>query len=234
MTFSYKLISTIALLSGLVAAWDVDDRCLRRREREGFPFDSSEPDTSLTEDEKESIPFDSSMVSSTKRLRGSNPYANRDLESLTVFQVKMYWEEGYCWQEEWKERSWCWECEGGSCGENDYLWLQECSSSSSQKFLYEPVAGSGGGSIKPYSSLDLCWTKTRVNAHQLKPCGDNYTDSRGRDQQVLIGFAFDSEFELHPNGYHDESNPDSFKCLDNRKFAFNVGSFELLEYVTSR
>ena len=226
MKFSSKVISTIALLSGLVAAWDVDDRCLRRRELEGFPFDSNEPDISLIEDEKESIPFDSSMISSTKSLRGSNAnHANRNLESLNVFQIKMYWEEGYCWQEEWRERRWCLECEGKSCDEDDYIWLQECSSSSQQKFVYEPVAGSGGGKIKPYSSQNLCWTRTRAIHHQLKPCGDNYTDSDGRDIQVLIGFTFDSEFELHPNGYHDDSNPNTFKCMINRKFVFNVGSF---------
>jgi hypothetical protein len=198
----------------------VDDRCLRRRELEGIPFDSNEPDIRSIEDEKEIIPLDSSLISSTKSLRGSNANdANRDLKSLNVFQIKMYWEEGYCWQEEWRERRWCLECEGRSCGEDDYIWLQECSSSSPhQKFVYEPVTGSGGGKIKPYSSQNLCWTRTSANHHQLKPCGDNYTDSHGHDIQLLIGFTFDSEFELHPNG-------DTSKCMVNRKFVFNVGSF---------
>lgn len=228
MKFSSKVISAFALLSGLVAAWDVDDRCLRRRALGGFSFDSNEPDMSLIEDQKKDIIFNSSITSSTKSLRGSNVYANRDLQSLTMFQIKMYWEQGYCWQEEWRERKWCLECEGRSCDENDYIWLQECSSSSQQKFVYEPVAGSGGGKIKPYSRVDLCWTRTRFDSHQLKPCGDNYMDSRGHNAQVFIGFTFDSKFELHPNGYHDESNPDTFKCIDNRKFVFTVASLELL------
>jgi hypothetical protein len=167
-------------------------------------------------------PSSTSVISSTRSLSGTMTYANRDLESLAVFQIKMYWEEGYCWQEEWNKRRWCLECKGSSCDEDDYLWLQECSSSSMQKFIFEPVAGTGGGKIIPYSRLDLCWTRTRVNAHQLKPCGDNTMDSRGRALNVLIGFTFDSEFELHPNGYHNESDPDTFKCMDNRKLVFNV------------
>lgn len=96
MKFLSKVISTIVLLSGLVAAWDVDDRCLRQRELEESPFDLNEPDLNFIEDEKESIHSDSSVLSSTKSLRRSMTYANRDLESLAVFQIKMYWEEGYC------------------------------------------------------------------------------------------------------------------------------------------
>lgn len=61
----------------------------------------------------------------------------------------------------------------------------------------------------PYTRPDLCWTRTRVNAHQLKPCGDNrYTDERGRDIQIIIGFDPDGPTELHPNGILD-------KCMDN-------------------
>jgi hypothetical protein len=223
MKFSSKVISTIVLLSSLVAAWDVDDRCLRRRELEESPFDLNEPNLSFIEDEKENICSDSSMLSSTKTLRRSMTYANHDLESLAVFQINMYWEEGYCWQEEWKERRWYLECERSTCGEDGYLWLQECSSSSMQKFVYGPVAGTGGGKIKPYSRLDLCWTRTRVNSHQIKPCEDNTTDRRGRDLHVLIGFTFECKFKLHPNGYHNELNPVTFKCMDNHKFVFNVG-----------
>jgi hypothetical protein len=232
MKFAFISIPAISLLNNLAAAWNVDSRCTKRRELEGFPFDPNEPDLTLIEDKKESIALDpneinlSTMIFSTKNLRGSNTHAPRELESLTPFQLKIYWEEGYCWQEEWDERKWCLECEGSACTDNGYLWLQECSSSSNQKFVYEPVPGSGGGKLKPYMQQDLCWTRTRINAHQLKPCGNDYKDGMGRDVQILIGFTYDGSFELYPNGFNDESNPSRFKCMCNRKFSFNACSFE--------
>jgi hypothetical protein len=98
----------------------------------------------------------------------------------------MYWEEGYCWQEEWDERRWCLQCAGGSCGENDNLVIEECSSSDDQRFVYQ------GEKLKPYTRQDLCW-----NAHQLKPCGDD-------DTQLIKGLQYDGNFEMHPNGNSDD------------------------------
>lgn len=48
-------------------------------------------------------------------LRGKTDVtSHRRLEDFN-FQIKMHWEEGFCWQEEWRERKWCWQCEGGNC-----------------------------------------------------------------------------------------------------------------------
>lgn len=61
----------------------------------------------------------------------------------------------------------------------------------------------------PVTKPHLCWTRTRVNAHQLKPCGTNaYTDAQGRDVQIIVGFDINSPSELHPNGLPN-------KCMDN-------------------
>jgi hypothetical protein len=60
---------------------------------------------------------------------------------------------------------------------------------------------------------------------QLKPCGDNYNDAKGRDLQVLIGFDEIGKFELHHNG-QDKTNPGNLKCMTNREFSFNVCSFD--------
>ena len=232
MKLTFISVTAIALVNNLAAAWNVDSRCTKRRELEGFPFDPNEPDLTLIEDNKESFTLVSSEINlsmttlSTKNLRGSNAHMHRQLESLIPFRLRLYWEEGYCWQEEWDERKWCLECEGGICTEGSYLWLQECSSSSNQKFVYEPVPGTGGGKLKPYTQQDLCWTRTRINAHQLKPCGNDFKDGMGRDVQILLGFTYDGSFELHPNGFDDASNPDKFKCMCNRKFSFIAPYFE--------
>lgn len=96
---------------------------------------------------------------------------------------------------------WCLRCEGSTCEPDDYLVLDECGSSSRQRFIYKPVPGSGGGKISPYTKPDLCWTRTRVNAHQLRPCGvKTYVDRYDHDIQIIIGFENDVPFELHPNG----------------------------------
>jgi hypothetical protein len=120
---------------------------------------------------------------------------HRKLQS-TAFSLKMYWQEGYCWQEEWDERKWCLECQGSSCGEGDYLVIETCSSSSTQKFVYE------GENLKPYTSQDLCWERTGRNAHQLKKCASS-------SEQIIKGIKFDGNFEMHPNGYSDD-------CLTNQ------------------
>jgi uncharacterized membrane protein YgcG len=119
---------------------------------------------------------------------------HRELQS-TVFTLKIYWQEGYCWQNEWDERRWCLECQGSSCREDDYLLIDDCSSSSKQKFVYE------GGRLKPFTSQDLCWERTRRNAHQLKKCSSS-------SKQIINGIKFDGTFEMHPDGYPDD-------CLTN-------------------
>jgi hypothetical protein len=119
------------------------------------------------------------------------------------------------------------ECEGKACGQDDHLWLKRCDNGEDrQRFTYETVNDAiQAVKIKPLDHQDLCWTRTGINEMQLKSCGDNYTDGEGRDLQALIGFSKSGKFELHPNG-HDETNPDSFKYMDNRKFSFNVCSIE--------
>jgi hypothetical protein len=201
----------LPLVTKISADWEVDDRCLKRRQLEGPLFDPNEPDLSLIEDAKNYaswpvIQETSAIISSTNNLRGSDMNAHRNLEDLLVFQLRLHWEPGYCWQEEMIERKWCLQCEGSSCNTDDYLLIDSCSGSSRQRFIYQPVPESGGGKIMPFTRPDLCWTRTRANAHQLRECGDDYKDQYGRDIQIIIGFEPDGIFELHPNG-----NPE--KCM---------------------
>ena len=105
----------------------------------------------------------------------------------------MHHEEGYCWQEEWEDRVWCASCVGGTCGEDEKLWIQHCSSSNVQRFVWESLGGTTG-KLKPYTRQDLCWTKTSegdgFSYFRLRPCEDD------DDNQVLDGLTEDSEFEL--------------------------------------
>jgi hypothetical protein len=190
IVIAHAILSVAALLSTLATAWEEDSRCSRRR-----ALDPNKTDTNLGIQKSEQV----AAVSPDKNLRG--PEANRQLRQLT-FMLKMYWEEGYCWQEEWRERKWCLKCEGSKCNEDDHLLLDNCSwNDDEQWFVHESIdADERKIKLKPWTNPDLCWTRTGDSTHTLKPCGNNYVDSTGRDAQVLIGFKESGEFELHPNG----------------------------------
>jgi hypothetical protein len=67
----------------------------------------------LSKENNEIVPSSSQMSnSSSDPLRGDiDDSAHRQLSGDFHFQIKMYWEEGFCWQDEWRERKWCWQCE---------------------------------------------------------------------------------------------------------------------------
>lgn len=215
------LIIILTLAVATMADWDCDNRCPGYQaclQENANSRRKLELDPSMIEDihgnatwpihhvTNNPTVLSSSTTATNKNLRGSDmALSHRKLEELLVFNLKLFWEEGACWQTEWREREWCLKCEGSTCQTDDYLVLDECSSSSRQRFIYRPVPGSGGGKISPFTERDLCWTRTRVNAHQLRPCGDGvYTDRDGRDIQIIVGFQNDVSFELHPNGIEDK------------------------------
>jgi hypothetical protein len=207
MKLAFISIVAGVLIINFATAWDEDGRCTRRRELEGVHFDLNEQEGLLNAKVSEAnlrghvdgtLEVDA-LYASDVEIVGEAAEEAVDIQrklASTVFQLKMYWKEGYCWQEEWKERKWCLQCQGGSCGENDYLLIETCSSSSSQKFVYE------GEQLKPYTRQELCWERTGRNAHQLKKCSSSST-------QIIKGLKFDGNFEMHPNGYPDD-------CLTNQ------------------
>lgn len=145
------------------------------------------------------VPSSSPPLASPGPLRG-----NRESKAQNVFRfnLRLYWEQGYCWQEEWIERRWCMACQGKICNENDQLWIIDCNENvPQQQFVWKEDVNTGignGGRLSPYSRLDLCWERvTDANdffEFKLKPC--DYTERR----QILVGFDTSKPFELHPFG----------------------------------
>ena len=121
---------------------------------------------------------------------------NRQLQEELYFQLKLHHEPGYCWQSEWQDQYWCAEC-ANECNEDDELVLQKCNSTEpKQYYAYEAMPDGVGGRIKPMTNESLCWERTRVKAHQLKPCDD--IGSLVNVSQIFRGFDFYHKFELHP------------------------------------
>ena len=58
---------------------------------------------------------------------------------LSHIRLKLYWQQGYYWQEETVERKWCMHCRHQGCKYGEKLYIHECSSKS-QQFDLVPVA----------------------------------------------------------------------------------------------
>lgn len=151
--------------------------------------------------------------SNTRLLRGSH----RHLDDDTIyFQLKLHHEPGYCWQAEWEDRMWCAECIN-DCEDWDYLELKFCKADRDKQFFtYEPMPNGIGGRIKPMTNLSLCWERTRVNAHQLRPCDD--INGVVNVTQIFRDFDMFRPFELHPfNRGDNTTHPDGPMCLANHQ-----------------
>lgn len=157
--------------------WIVDDRCLLLENEDSLAFveteDTGEPDAPVADQ--------------SSFLRGSTIQ-----ETDFRFNLKLYWEQGYCWQSEWIERRWCMECRGAWCSLNDYLEIQECKNLNNQEFTWQPVAGTGGGRLKVFDR-DLCLERVGENDFNMQRCNGNIT-------QVMVGFDATAPFELHAYG----------------------------------
>ena len=189
----------MALLVGTYYAWEVDDSCLRRNRQ-------LKQDIGMFKYEEEDAPVDISIYDNldaqdlsvnTRRLRGTDgPQKRRALQSS--FQLKLYWESRFCWQEERIERKWCMSCIGSSCEKGEDLWLQFCDAEDvTQKFKYLPIEGTEGGQLQTVSN-NLCLERVSRNNFTLADC------SASRVVQVLTGLVTDGRtFELKPYGAGD-------------------------------
>lgn len=118
-------------------------------------------------------------------------------------------------------------CYGGSCGENDVLWLQECNDALIQRFVWEPVNVPGAmgnattGKLKPYLRQDLCLEYAGTNGTYshfnvtnprwwyfvLKRCSASNFDT-----QLLEGYNRNDPFEIL---YRDDTQEKPIRCLSN-------------------
>lgn len=127
--------------------------------------------------------------------------------TIFSFRLRLHWQPGYYWQDDWSDREkyWCMECESDPCTVDDDIFIDDCSEKWKQQF------SKVGDTLRPAMNKDLCMTyigrssEFLVSAKLilqgkrhivLRPC-------EGFQEQLFEGFQWDGLFELHPK---DETN----------------------------
>ena len=101
MSLSIGCWILLGLLASMpVAGWNVDSRCTRRH------LDSAPMDETFLDEEAEimhaiSVPTADKM--NMRRLRARELQSTASTGSYS-FNMKLYWEPGYCWQSEWDQQ----------------------------------------------------------------------------------------------------------------------------------
>ena len=107
-------------------------------------------------------------------------------------RVKLYWQEGYYWQEKKYEfTKFCMQCKN-SCSVGNKIEITKCSSSNRQKF----VRVEGDRTIRPAMASNLCFQRYSVDEDLTL----EYCDS-GTDQKFeIVGTAWrkNGKFEIQP------------------------------------
>jgi hypothetical protein len=114
--------------------------------------------------------------------------------SGSSFRIKMYWQQGYYWQEERIERKWCLDCRSGRCGSGVEITIRKCDSGNTR---FEFVGGSGGQVQIKVTGQDLCLELMESNNRDIKlqKCT---TGSRRQLFTAGPGDFNGSRFELQP------------------------------------
>jgi len=193
-----SLLAEFTLL-GAAIAWEIDDRCLHRRLHEGAAMIPDDGVFSTSESQNLAL----REGQTPRKLRGTAAEKNQR-KLLSTFQLKMFWQEGYCWQEEWIERKWCMACQGDTCESGEQLWIEFCDSSKlNQKFTYLPVDGSLGGQIKT-ASANLCMERISEVEIRLTAC-----TTIDQTAQIFFGVVTDgTPFELKASRNRCTTNDD--------------------------
>jgi len=202
--------------------WKVDDRCLGKGKGRATGKSTIDIiDNGIHDNEQRKLNGQNKKTTTTAKILNTNDNAieifrnessvrqevqqwqYHDRGNDEIFMMKLYWEEGYCWQKEWNEREWCMQCEGTRCDVGDAMILRRCDDTiAHQKLEWINQDSSGLRGRLKLAYYDLCLTLDGYY-FLLTECNDQI------DEQVLIRSSLSDIFELYPR---DQQNS---TCMNN-------------------
>jgi hypothetical protein len=195
------LIAAKQVLSSQYVQWEIDPRCPEDDDRRHLKEPEDEANEAVTGNLRHLFPLTENQLDVADSTKALGDDRNRNLfvgsTNPVTFNFKLHWEQGYCWQREWGERKWCLECPQITCGEGDFLWINECNEYEPlQRFEWiqlgiDPNSGQNQGLLK-VASQNLCIEQVSPNTFRLQTCDENNID------QKLIGFHFTLYFQIGP------------------------------------
>lgn len=110
------------------------------------------------------------------------------------FRIRLYWEEGYYWQESYSEKKYCMECDGSSCGDGDKVRIQKCDGDNT---YFQHYRRSGDETSFKDRDSNYCMS-LESKVIRMRNC-----DSTDRRQRFTGNFD-SSKFEIHPVSDDDD------------------------------
>jgi hypothetical protein len=109
----------------------------------------------------------------------------------TFFNLRLYWEQGYRWQESPSEKFWCLKCQNSGCTRGSGVKIARCSKDDwRQHFFFDD------GRIRTRRNLDVCLERSGRSI-VLKGCDSS-------DDQVWASLRKDKPFRLQIPGNDDK------------------------------
>lgn len=118
------------------------------------------------------------------------------------FQLKLYWQKGFNWQESRKEKAWCLQCKG-SCSDGNSVQMQECNDNDKkQRWVFS------SGKFSPYGDKRLCVDyKVKMNL-RLRRCNYSGGKSQKFTEEKSSGnrFTYKAQSLCLTQEHHPRSN----------------------------
>ena len=143
------------------------------------------------------------------------------------FQLKLYWQKGYFWQEETVERRWCAECED-SCKKGSRVLIQECEEDNEkQRWILK------NDKISPHTKTNLCMSFKDRWAITLDKCKSSRDKKQKFDLikqftgKVRDAYEFSSKRRCLTQHHHPKPNEIVYlqNCVKARRSETSIWHF---------
>ena len=176
--------------------WNVDERCPPDGTRRKLILNESEHEQHLPTTNNKSTPSRFLRVNPIK----DGDSNSRNLQASITFNLKLYWQPGYCWQREYIERKWCLQCHGSasSCEQDSNLFINTCNPYEPlQRFEWiqlgvDPARQYQNQGLIKVATGNLCLQQTLPGIFRLREC-NQYDINQG-----FSGFNQYGPFQLRP------------------------------------